>query len=159
MPKEQQGVAFDLRWRWGTTGIGDPLIQERNTIIACPLELLIWGTSRFSMSMWMITMSRWGGMSCLHWGCFTVFIGFSLNKCFSSDIVYQSPSFFVTTAKARFPQRLPCSPTSPISKNWAATYVGDGTNFGALSCLRLIHLHSNRLLSSIPPMDFKSLSS
>ena len=56
---------------------------------------------------------RRSGLSTLR--CLAMFIGFSLNECIHRISLYRFPFFFVSTVRARFRQRLPCSPISPVS--------------------------------------------
>ncbi len=99
---------------------------------------------------------RRSGLSTLR--CLAMFIGFSLNECFSSDIFVPISLLLRVNRQGSIPEIALLSNLTRLKLSYNA-FVGDGAYFGGLSRLRLIHLHGNRLSGSIPPMDFKSSSS
>jgi hypothetical protein len=88
-----------------------------------------------------------------------MFIGFSLNECFSSDIFVPISLLLRDNRQGSIPTEIALLSNLTRLKLSYNAFVGDGAYFGGLSRLRLIHLHGNRLSGSIPPMDFKSSSS
>jgi hypothetical protein len=100
---------------------------------------------------------RRSGLSTLR--CLAMFIGFSLNECFSSDIFVPISLLLRDNRQGSIPTEIALLSNLTRLKLSYNAFVGDGAYFGGLSRLRLIHLHGNRLSGSIPPMDFKSSSS
>ena len=98
-------------------------------------------------------------MVCIRRRCLTIFIGFSLNECFSLDIFVPISFLLRVVRQGSIPTEIGLLSNLTRLKLSYNGFVGDGASFGGLSLLGLIHLHGNRLSSSIPPMNFKSSSS
>ena len=85
---------------------------------------------------------RRSGLSTLR--CLAMFIGFSLNECFSSDIFVPISLLLRVNRQGSIPKIALLSNLTRLKLSYSA-FVGDGAYFGGLSRLRLIHLHGNRL--------------